>query len=301
MPTVNISPVWNGTQFLTTEGYPLAGGKIYTYEAGSFDTLKTTYTDNTGTSENTNPIILDSSGRMPTGIWLIPGEFYNLVLKSPYDVLINNVDYVNVGQIIAGDNISIDPANGIGAVTITGVWPKYIVSTFGHGRSYMFWLESSSTHRMRFNGTAYNDWTGTQKSPTTVESTQDVTWDAENQQFVFNTAGSYTIVITAKIDPRVGESIYWPRYATAYGAIISGVGSSDIKSYRTRYTQTSGGGLGSENQQTTWTDEFTVSVQANDAVTLSTYALSPNYSSSQANTDATVIITRFGDAYPISS
>ena len=57
-------------QFFNNDGTPLAGGLIYTYAAGS-STPAATYTTNTGLIAHTNPIVLDSSGRVPSGeIWL---------------------------------------------------------------------------------------------------------------------------------------------------------------------------------------------------------------------------------------
>lgn len=56
--------------FTISGGAGLAGGKVYTYEAGT-NTPKVTYSDYTGSpsSENTNPVILDSTGS--AAIWLI--------------------------------------------------------------------------------------------------------------------------------------------------------------------------------------------------------------------------------------
>ena len=50
------------SQFIDSCGKPLAGGKVYTYEANT-TTPKTTYADSEGLAVNTNPIILDESGR----------------------------------------------------------------------------------------------------------------------------------------------------------------------------------------------------------------------------------------------
>jgi hypothetical protein len=54
-------------QFFTANGTPLVGGRLYTYAAGTTTPLAT-YTDSTGTSANTNPIILDSRGE--ANVWL---------------------------------------------------------------------------------------------------------------------------------------------------------------------------------------------------------------------------------------
>ena len=50
------------SQFIDSCGKPLAGGKVYTYEANT-TTPKATYADTDGLAVNTNPIILDESGR----------------------------------------------------------------------------------------------------------------------------------------------------------------------------------------------------------------------------------------------
>ena len=80
-----LSPVFNLPFITDTNGDPLAGGKIFAYEAGSNSVLKETYTSQAGTSSNPNPIVLDAAGRLPggTNIWLQSNELYNLVLTEP--------------------------------------------------------------------------------------------------------------------------------------------------------------------------------------------------------------------------
>ena len=88
-----------GAQFFTDDGVPLAGGLIYSYEAGT-TTPKVTYTSNLGTIAHTNPIILNSAGRVPSGeIWLTLGG-YKFVLATSTNVTIATYD--NVFS-IAGD------------------------------------------------------------------------------------------------------------------------------------------------------------------------------------------------------
>lgn len=88
---VNLSPIGNGFQFFTTTGIPLAGGKIYTYQAGSSTPLAT-YTDNTGATANANPIILGTDGRPSTEIWLVYGYNYKFILKDSNDNTIQTYD-----------------------------------------------------------------------------------------------------------------------------------------------------------------------------------------------------------------
>jgi len=88
---VNLSPIGNGFQFFTILGQPLAGGKIYTYQAGSSTPLAT-YTDNTGATANANPIVLGTDGRPSSEIWLTYGYNYKFVLKDANDNTIQTYD-----------------------------------------------------------------------------------------------------------------------------------------------------------------------------------------------------------------
>lgn len=78
-------------QFFTASGIPLVGGKLYTYAAGTTTPLAT-YTDSTGASANTNPVILDSRGE--ASVWL-GASLYKFVLKDSVDALIWTADNVN--------------------------------------------------------------------------------------------------------------------------------------------------------------------------------------------------------------
>ncbi len=91
--SVNLSPIGNGISFLGTTGLPLAGGKLYTYQAGSSTPLAT-YTTIDGTIANSNPIILGSDGKLPEELWLTYGYNYKLVLKDANEVLIYTYDNI---------------------------------------------------------------------------------------------------------------------------------------------------------------------------------------------------------------
>lgn len=95
---VFLSPVGGaGAQFFDNSGYPLTGGKLYTYAAGT-TTLQTTYTTSAGNVTRTNPIVLDAAGRVPSSgeIWLT-SQAYKFVLYTSTDVLIATYDDI-VGQ-----------------------------------------------------------------------------------------------------------------------------------------------------------------------------------------------------------
>ena len=49
-------------QALTANGFPLVGGKIFTFIAGT-STPQNTFSDSVGVVPNTNPVILNASGQ----------------------------------------------------------------------------------------------------------------------------------------------------------------------------------------------------------------------------------------------
>ena len=70
-------------QFFDANGNPLVAGKVYTY-AGGTTTPIATYTDQTGATANTNPVILDSRGM--ANIWLQPTVAYKFLVTDENDV-----------------------------------------------------------------------------------------------------------------------------------------------------------------------------------------------------------------------
>lgn len=77
-------------QFFSANGIPLSGGKLYTYVAGTTTPL-TTYTSQSGSIANTNPVILNSSGLCD--VWLGSGV-YKFKLTDANDALIWTVDNI---------------------------------------------------------------------------------------------------------------------------------------------------------------------------------------------------------------
>ena len=96
-------------QFFGTDGLPLVGGKLYTYAAGTTTPIAT-YTDNTESSQNTNPVILDSAGQ--ASVWLTDTTTYKYVLKTSEDVTLFTVDYVSVP--VTTNSFASPPAIGSG-------------------------------------------------------------------------------------------------------------------------------------------------------------------------------------------
>ena len=93
---VNLSPVGGAAaQFFDNDGNVLSGGLIYTYLAGS-TTPASTYTTSAGNIAHSNPIVLDSAGRVPTGeIWLTAGVVYKFVINNSLSALIATYDNIS--------------------------------------------------------------------------------------------------------------------------------------------------------------------------------------------------------------
>lgn len=112
--TVNLSALAGaGQQFFDNNGNPLSGGKLYSYEAGT-TTPQATYTSVSGATAHTNPIILDSAGRVATGeIWVTAGQNYKFVLTTSAEVTIatwDNITGINgTGIATNADLVEYDP------------------------------------------------------------------------------------------------------------------------------------------------------------------------------------------------
>ena len=126
---VFLSPVGGAAaQFFTNSGVPLSGGKLYTYAAGT-TTPKTSYTSSSGATAHTNPIILDSAGRVPGGeIWLSAPP-YKFVLNTSADVLIATYDNV-LG--IGAASYQVDNFTGTGSQTV------FTLAAASLGENYTF-------------------------------------------------------------------------------------------------------------------------------------------------------------------
>lgn len=106
-------------QFFSTAGAPLSGGMIYTYAAGT-TTPQAAYTDSTGGTPLTNPVVLDASGAILTGVWLGPSA-YKIVITDATGVVLetlDNVSSVSLAQLAAASAFSSLTVSG--DVTIGG-------------------------------------------------------------------------------------------------------------------------------------------------------------------------------------
>ena len=117
----NLSPVFNDEQ-LDNNGDPLVGGQIIFYLAGT-STITSTFTDSTGATAHSSPIILNARGEVTGSIWLTPGQLYKARLFDSTGVLIREFDNIS----------GINDTSSTGAAA-TGEWigsltPVYLSST----------------------------------------------------------------------------------------------------------------------------------------------------------------------------
>ena len=126
---VFLSPVGGvAAQFFDNNGIILSGGKLYTYAAGT-TTPQVTFTSSSGNTNHTNPIILDSAGRVPGGEIWITAQSYKFVLNDANNVLIATYDNI-IG--IGAASYQVDNFTGTGSQTV------FTLSASSFGENYTF-------------------------------------------------------------------------------------------------------------------------------------------------------------------
>jgi len=115
-------------QFFTNNGVILSGGKLYSYAAGT-TTPQVTYTSSSGVTAHTNPIILDSAGRVPGGEIWINSPPYKFVLNTSTDVLIATYDNITG---LGAAAYQVQNFTGTGSQTV------FTLSTSSFGENFTF-------------------------------------------------------------------------------------------------------------------------------------------------------------------
>jgi len=129
-----------GAQFSDANGAPLTGGLIYSYLSGT-TTPVTTYTTRDGTTNNTNPIVLDAAGRTPAEIWLDGGVLYKFILKTSAFVQIGSYDDIPaINDTTTFSNL----ITVAGTNTLTGAATPAL-SGYAAGAQYSFIAQNTNT------------------------------------------------------------------------------------------------------------------------------------------------------------
>jgi hypothetical protein len=213
---VNLSPVYGvGGQLFDNNGNPLAGGKIYTYLAGT-TTNAATYTNATGSIAHSNPIVLDGAGRVPSGeIWLTDGISYKFVVEDSASALIGTYDNLvginsNFVNFLTEQEIQTATA---GQTVFTLTTMQYQVGTnnltvyvdgvnqYGPGASYSY-VETSSTVVTFTSGLHV----GAEVKFTTAQTLSSGTTDASLVTYDPPFTGGVTTNVEAKLAQTISAS-----------------------------------------------------------------------------------------------
>jgi hypothetical protein len=84
-------------QFFSNSGTPLVGGQLFSYQAGT-NTPQATYTDSTGGTQNSNPVICNARGEV--SVWVPPNTGYKFVLQDALGNTIWTRDQVTSSQLL---------------------------------------------------------------------------------------------------------------------------------------------------------------------------------------------------------
>jgi hypothetical protein len=203
-------------QFFDSAGDPLAGGKLYTYSAGTTNALAT-YTTSALTVANANPVILDANGE--ADVWLTPGVNYKFVLKTSADVVRWTVD--NIPSATSPDttfDVATDPG---GRLTVASGTP---VTTSDTNSTTIYYAPHRHCRIPIYNGSEWVLETFAELSQTTTDTTKSPAAVANNTNydlFVWNDSGTI----------RLSRGPAWTT-ATARG---TGAGTTQITQLNGRY------------------------------------------------------------------
>jgi hypothetical protein len=103
-----------GWQFFDNSGRILAGGRLYSYEAGSTTAVET-YTNSSGNVSNGVYVQLDSAGRPSAEVWLVTGQDYKFEVKSSTGTSIRTYDDIP-GALSSAFALSLAGSSGAGLI-----------------------------------------------------------------------------------------------------------------------------------------------------------------------------------------
>ncbi len=129
-------------RFFDNNNNPLAGGQLYTYQAGT-TTPQATYTDYTGVTANPNPVPLNARGE--ASVWLTSGQAYKFVLEDASGNTIWTQD--QIGSALPGINVVVSNITALRSLPKIGIPTALVLgySASGDGGGGIYWYNPSDT------------------------------------------------------------------------------------------------------------------------------------------------------------
>lgn len=194
--TVQLTPE-SQAQYFDNNGDVLSFGKVCTYITGT-NTPQATYTDHTGVSQNTNPVVLDISGR--ANIWWDIALVYRVVLREAG----TTTDCTTGAVIYTVDGIK--AASGIGTVgnlpplfttSISGTTLSFALSSAG--AHTVFGNNSGSGGAPSYGGIGIDTQIAYNVGGTTEVGSSSLTYNSSTRTFAFGDAGSAIVRLVAGV------------------------------------------------------------------------------------------------------
>lgn len=244
---MNLSPLLR-QRFFDVNGLPLAGGQLFSYQAGT-TTPQATYSNATGTV-NTNPVVLDASGY--ADVWIDPTLAYKFILEDS----LNNVQWTV-------DQVSSPLSTAAWSANITYSQGAIVQDSSGQGLLYVSLINNNLNNALTSVG-SWRVFAGnvrTLASNTTLAVTDDLIRSN-------STSGSLTHTLPACSTTPIGKKITVKDVGTGGNSTqVKGSGSDNVdgaNTYATALPQYAS--VTFENNGSSW-DSNTPALSANSVTT----------------------------------
>lgn len=203
---MNLSPVFRQRFFDNVTGAPLAGGMLYSYQAGT-TTLQATYA-NAGGTANTNPVVLDVNGY--ADIWLDPALAYKFILTD-----------ASGNQLWSVDNVSFNIGITTWLSTETYQQGSIVQDTSGYGVFFVSLINNNIGNAL----TDVSAWRAYDGNTRTVSTNTTLTV-GDNLVRSNSTAGNLTHTLPSIATTPAGKKLIIKDVGTGgYGTAIQGSGT----------------------------------------------------------------------------